>query len=98
MRNAGRPFYGIGQFLVCLGNLQVAVAKHRIASRFRLVAGVPSLSSIPLAVVLLTHRSRLTDQLHETVKPNRSLLTVRVALRSGRREGKKASGQVPANG
>src|SRR5438309_1951683 len=40
---------GIGQFIVCLGHLQVAVAKHGIAGRFRLVAGVPSFSSIPTA-------------------------------------------------
>ena len=57
MRDAGRPFDCIGQLLVCLGNLQVAIAEHRIACRFRLVAGVPSLSSIPTAVALLTHWS-----------------------------------------
>ena len=72
-RSAWRPFArfnGIGVLLVCLGDLEIAVAKHGIAGRFRLVAGVPSFSSIPTAVARHGHRATLMSQLYGRVKPN----------------------------
>src|SRR5437868_14651307 len=63
-------FNGIGELIVCLSDLEIAVAKHGIAGRFRLVAGVPSFSSIPTAVALHGHRATLIDQLYGRVKPN----------------------------
>jgi hypothetical protein len=53
MRNAGPPFYCIGQLLVCLGHLQITVAEHGIAGRIGFIASAPSFSSTAFA--LLTH-------------------------------------------